>query len=253
MEIKKTLLRAYKFLPSKYALDAITNDRLTISEIDKLNDPFELLPYKPESAARTRLRDITTVKTYGDLDGGICSSYAIKRFLSQEYGILCFCKTFTDPVIWAHYAESHSGICLGFDVPQWDLKDDVGMPILESAEPVAYVDNLLEYPVLSADAERNVATTRHFPKTLIFTKFSNWQYEEEIRMIVPLFGHKGENGLYFYPLDRHFALREVILGCRCSTSVVNLTECLSAFGDVPITRVKPSEENFKMVRDEPSG
>jgi hypothetical protein len=35
-------IRVYHFLPAKYALDDIEKQRLKISEIDQLNDPFEL-------------------------------------------------------------------------------------------------------------------------------------------------------------------------------------------------------------------
>jgi len=38
-------MRAYKFLSAHFGLKSLYEKRLTISTIDDLNDPFELLPY----------------------------------------------------------------------------------------------------------------------------------------------------------------------------------------------------------------
>ena len=41
---------------------------------------------------------------------------AFKKEMEQSYGILCFCRTKRNPVLWSHYADKHKGMCLGFDV-----------------------------------------------------------------------------------------------------------------------------------------
>lgn len=40
--IARDLMRLYKFLPAKHAISAIENQQLKLSEINKLNDPYEI-------------------------------------------------------------------------------------------------------------------------------------------------------------------------------------------------------------------
>ena len=47
-------------------------------------------------------------------------------------GLLCFSRHWYSPALWAHYADNHKGMCLGFDIP-----DD------ESAQAVQYCDGPL--------------------------------------------------------------------------------------------------------------
>ena len=43
-------------------------------------------------------------------------------FHKNGRGILCFSLNWTSLLLWAHYADNHKGICLGFDLqdgPDW--------------------------------------------------------------------------------------------------------------------------------------
>lgn len=88
----------YHFLDSHYGLENIGNRHLKISRIMELNDPFEFLSVDlTDRECRRALK-----KT--------------KKELSKTKGILCFSKTWKNPVLWGHYADKHKGICLGFEV-----------------------------------------------------------------------------------------------------------------------------------------
>jgi hypothetical protein len=61
-------------------------------------------------------------------------------------GLLCFAGDWSEPVMWSHYAEKHTGICLGFDVSrsavqQVSYQDD---RILAALSPTLTPDNLSE-------------------------------------------------------------------------------------------------------------
>src|SRR5260221_10202037 len=99
-------MRVYKFLSCKYGLEAIREKRLKLSELHSLNDPFDFIPFD--------LSDPELRKSVLD------SKYEI----GKDYGILCFSRSWHNPVLWAHYAESHKGICLGFDISK-DLPEAV--------------------------------------------------------------------------------------------------------------------------------
>src|SRR2546427_8627751 len=97
-------MRAYHFVSAANALDDLANRHVKLSEIDKLNDPFELWC----SAQRD--------------DGIRAALRAWKKEMGRRYGVLCFSRRWHNPVLWSHYADRHQGICLGFDVNRNCLK-----------------------------------------------------------------------------------------------------------------------------------
>ena len=142
------MARVYKFLPSKWALDAIKNQHIKISRICDLTDPFDLLPY-----------DFT------DKERPDAQIHARTELLSgRGIGLLCFSFKWSNPVLWAHYADKHNGICLGFDLP-----DDV-------ADKVRYVKKRERLP---SDWNEDEETALQWAKKLLFTKFHGWEYEAE--------------------------------------------------------------------------
>ncbi|MDQ1185456.1 DUF2971 domain-containing protein [Agrobacterium larrymoorei] len=91
-------MRLYYYTKLQYGLAAIRDKRIKISLYDSLNDPFDFLglaiDYRSE---RRRLSKI-------------------KKELSASFGIVCLSETWKEPLMWGHYADSHRGICLGFEV-----------------------------------------------------------------------------------------------------------------------------------------
>ncbi|MFH7489526.1 DUF2971 domain-containing protein, partial [Pseudomonas syringae group genomosp. 7] len=71
--------------------------------IQDLNDPFEMLTHQ--------LADAKVLKAV----------LAIKQDASEHIGLFCFSSAYSNPVEWAHYADKHKGICLGFDFEEADL------------------------------------------------------------------------------------------------------------------------------------
>jgi hypothetical protein len=135
-------MRVYHFLPAIYALEDIRKKRIKISEIDQLNDPFELWCVSQEDP-RLRL-----------------ALHEHKKEMTKHFGMICFCKQWRNPLLWSHYADKHRGICLGFDVDNRGLR------------AVTYVE---ERPDLK------LPPTKGSADELLFTKYRDWHYEEEWR------------------------------------------------------------------------
>src|SRR5260221_8529019 len=89
-------MRVYKFISSKYGLKALREQRLKISEVDSLNDPFDLLPF--------------------DLSNPAIRQWLVgeRSKIGKSFGLLCFSKQWQNFLLWTHYAEGHRGLCLGF-------------------------------------------------------------------------------------------------------------------------------------------
>jgi len=135
-------MRVYHFLPAVHAIDDIEKKRIKISEIDQLNDPFELWCVSQEDKElRQALR-------------------GYKEEMCKRFGLICFCKHWHNPLLWSHYADKHRGICLGFDVVDGGLT------------PINYVKER---------SKLKLPPTKESMDELLSTKFRDWQYEEELR------------------------------------------------------------------------
>ena len=111
----------------------------------------------------------------------------------DKVGVLSLSKSRDNVVMWSHYAESHTGLCLGFST-------GVDPAFFARCQPVDYV---IEYPnieIIRDSSEKQV-------EAFLFTKAIGWKYEEEWRII----DHKTGSG------DKVFfegALVEIILGAN---------------------------------------
>ena len=143
-------MRVYKFLEYKYGRQAIRERCLKVSRVESLNDPFEFLPFDlSDPAVRTVF-------------------LGFKTSFSSDKGLLCFSRDWSNPVLWAHYADKHNGLCLGIDVREEDIFN------------MDYVDTLHDLKL--EDLKESVAThDRGLVEKLMKSKFSHWKYEDEIR------------------------------------------------------------------------
>ena len=199
----------YHFLNAHYGLDDLRNRRLKIARIMELNDPFEFLGVDlSDRQFRRALRET-------------------KAELSTTKGILCFSKTWTNPVLWGHYADKHRGICLGFEVPSSVL------------HKVEYVDSRFPRPDVLDEA---------FMQKLLFTKFSHWQYEQEYRAYTTL--EEDIDGLYYSEFSDQLTLMRVIVGDQSSITRAEVSGALVDLGtQVEVFKARASFRSFDVVRN----
>ncbi len=154
-----------------------------------------------------------------------------KSLISKKNGLLCFSEDKYNPVQWAHYAENHKGVCLGFEIPEGLLRK------------VKYV------------SERLTRETLEQPdchEKLLTTKFNHWSYEQERRLILELHKYfKDSNGLRFKEFDSDMALREVYIGCKSELKYEDITAAYSTGNNSVIVKVtRPSFRDFRIVWDQ---
>ncbi len=209
--MKSKTVRVYHFLSARNALDDLEHRRLKISEIDKLNDPFELWCV---AQGDRRLR--AALRMY-------------KTQMSQQFGMLCFCPEWHNPVLWSHYADKHAGICLGFDVPGNTVK------------PV-------KYKFRRSQLRR--PPTRDEADELLYTKYRDWRYEHELRSWLELKDRDLASGLYFYNLNEQIRLREIIVGPLCKVTKARILAALDGYETrVRIVKGRLAFKTFRVVQD----
>src|SRR5580658_7168634 len=94
--------RVYKFLSAQHGVSNLEHRQLKLATMDDLNDPFDL------ASIDTTDERINSALT------------ALVADFRDRIGLLCFSRNWDNLLMWSHYGASHTGICLGFDIPDHD-------------------------------------------------------------------------------------------------------------------------------------
>jgi len=205
-------MRVYYFTEKEYGLENIFKKRIKISDFSNLNDPFELLGIEMSD------RDVRKAVQFE------------KSKIAKNKGLVCFSETKYDPVQWAHYAENHKGICLGFDI---------------------HDDRLKKVKYVSARLARSTLDESDRVEKLLTTKFKHWSYEKEHRLVVDLKKNERTDGLLFENFSDKLVLREVYIGCQSALNFKDVISKLSSNkNDIVIKHTRPAFKDFRIVWDQ---
>jgi hypothetical protein len=191
--------------------------RIRLSTFDKVNDPFELLAMSQnDKKSRRKFRWLYEhwVKTYG--------------FISMS-------ETWRSPLMWAHYGKNHTGVCLGIEVSA------------SRAMKVSYEPSRLK--MLLDASKLETAVDEDIIRTVATTKFKEWEYEREWRLLEWLESPDPETGLHYLEFSPDFELREIILGARCERPMSAIREQVYCnTGKIVMKKARPAFDTFRMVQ-----
>ena len=210
-------MRGYYLTSEKWALEAIKSRRVKLSLFNEMNDPFELLGME--------------LKTKRDR----AEFYQVKKEMNETIGVICFSRSWNNPVLWSHYGDRHKGLCLGFDLlDEWTYE-------------VGYQGERLSQKLENELSKNNHKT---LGRKLLTTKYDHWRYEDEVRMILNLDDMVHKRGLYFLPFCNALRLREVIIGVRCDISRKDLKKAVSSEDkSVRLIKSRLAFRSYKIVRN----
>lgn len=211
-------MRVYYLTGPQFALSNLALRRVKISRFADLNDPFELLAVD--------LKDKEHRKAFRET----------KEELNSTKGLICLSRSWSNPLLWGHYAEKHTGMALGFDVNSKQLAE------------VIYAKSPLRIPI---DRETNMPVlSEKLMNQLLRTKFHDWKYEDEVRVFVELDHETRESGLYFYDFSADFRLREVVLGPRCELPIASIRAVVTGFApEVTVLKSRIAFSTFRVVEN----
>ena len=255
--------------PQNYQARLLTHKEIFFASPARFNDPFDCyisLSARAGNAAETRKALVQAVK-----DDPCLSQLPRKereRFITERvvelgnpakvkeeqnlelqdrvhnFGVFSLAGTKESLVMWAHYAHSHKGLCVGLDsnvlecVIQdlYDTKEIPGERYL-----VDYVD---EYPILNLLGPKRIRPGSSMNVALT-TKSRHWEYENEYRLIVC-----GCTDLQVSLPEEAFAC--VVLGCRMPEQDKNaICEILKGWTrKVNVLQATPADDRFALVFQE---
>lgn len=210
-------MRVFHFVTAEFGLDDLRRRRLKIATLNELNDPFELLA--------VNLVDWRVRMTMRQL----------KEDFAEVFGLLCFSRSWRNPVQWSHYAANHSGLCCGFELPA-----EILFPVIYSRKRlVVEAESLRDGDQISPELIRQ----------FLLTKYSHWKYEQEVRAIVELEAEDHGTGLHFADFSDELRLATVIIGARCEITKESIAEALGDLAStVEIFRARLAFRTFSVVR-----
>lgn len=177
--------------------------------------------------------------------------------MSQAIGILCLTGKPDNLLMWAHYADSHSGLVIEFDVENEFFKQVFEDPL----SPIGLDEDLskdygyLKQMVYSEHRpEITISSVKSFDSFLF--KSNDWKYEEEWRMLMPTANAskvaKDDDGVdvFLYEVPRS-AITKVILGCRASDallqSVKKIKESNADLSHLIVEKMDMDEKDFRLI------
>lgn len=242
----------YEPFKSQY-LEGILRDRkIHVSNIGNVNDPWDCHPWfdkdVSDSSRRrewvsffTPMLELRTVEQREAIarlnppwmDNGPFLGRSIDGLIESVvennihlWRIYCLTPHVDSILMWSHYANHHTGICLEFDINR---------NIFGWARKVTYREDFLVInPALLRDP---TALT----ETILLTKSSHWGYENEYRLLArdrktdPQFSLTCEDEFLLLPTG---SLTGVIVGAKCSeTNVASIKALVAEYApDVVLKR-----------------
>jgi len=147
----------YKFKPLtdfEYVADIIIHKRLYSTEFTNLNDPMEGVFEHSDGTKQSIIDMIIKAK--------------------EKHKVCALAKEYSNPILWAHYADSFKGVCIEVEVDEnlihlHDIKYHSITPIIDFGRAEKFSNETINVDELSV-----AALTR---------KYEDWAYEKEMRIL----------------------------------------------------------------------
>lgn len=185
----------YKYVSMQDAEKILTNNSIAFSQPKYFNDPFDLPAYpysssnpKDEIGQQAEAAHLSRISEWA-------------KNWAELTGILCLTRTPTNPLMWAHYAQSHFGMVIGIDAVLACLTDPDRNLVPAQYGSVIYVSGRSQQPFITfPKSVITIGETHRFPpdyyerlQRLFLQKPLCWAYEEEVRVLKSLGGISPEN------------------------------------------------------------
>ena len=220
----------YYYTSPRHVLTNLRAGYVKISSFSRCNDPFELAAFNMKKGVhfgerrrfRKRIRDW-------------------QHRQDNNHGLICFSRTWRSPLMWAHYAKNHTGLCLEFTIDQ-DKISSAGHALLD----VRYTPTRIHRDTVPPDLD--CVTTARVLQDLCATKFSHWSYEKEVRFLIDLSSPEivFRRGMCFMPIGGCIELKRVLMGSRSQHYLETIQDALGA-RRIPILQTRPAFSKFAIV------
>lgn len=188
-------------------LNSLKNDTFWASSTSQLNDPCEgLINLEDFKQQLNHFKNIL----YQRSDKLSLIEQILQNIIDMKdtkLGIFSLSRTYSDELLWAHYADSHKGFCIEYDLEK----------LLSRQNPkhrhfdVQYSNNIpnLDFSQLLDQTNPDILI-----KKMLGYKSQRWEYEQELRIITE------SQGINIYD---YRAVKAIYFGLKTSKSAISKT------------------------------
>ncbi len=233
-------MRLYKYL-SPRRCDVLSDLHVRFTQAIEFNDPFDVTPVMKQVVPLSPV-----AKDLGRLSPGVLGhladflghdaipplkprvidmppelSLTFQLTFAEQFGILSLSEVPTSLLMWSHYADRHQGFVVEFDATNAFFARPTARAGVGRLLKVEYAR---ERPAVIFDPEAHAAdpeaTRSLLIRQVLLTKSSEWEYEREWRMVLPLtdsklYPHRVVSRCHLFPLQPE-AITAVIIGARAT-------------------------------------
>lgn len=236
----------YKFYKCSepYVIQSLANETLSVSDPSKYNDIFDCPLLSILKTDGTDLGKLL-LQAYNECLKVACfvrnkvlspiSSGKIKKYNSNV-------PEYLNTLMWAHYADSHKGICIKYTFPNIPLqKSGENAECCSLFKDVLYVKSL-NSTILEPIKKNNETDTL----SAFFTKADIWKYENEVRLLNVNVKGKGEHENIPIPN----AVEAIYFGVNCSDDDIKMIKnVMSNKTNVTFYRMVKDDKCFGKIKD----
>ena len=189
--IENTMDIYYKYAKFR-SVEELLSATVKLSSPSTLNDPFECILNREVENNLIKNLSLTDVDIDIEeeiyIDEELKENVILKRVYDgiHDYAIFSMSETPRNLLMWAHYADEHNGVCIGYKKDLFESIDnkvetDLG---IESYAPIKVNYDNLRPQVLSDQPSKEERKKSTFNQ--LITKSDDWMYEKEHRCIIPM-------------------------------------------------------------------
>lgn len=271
VRIRRFALYIYKYRKfEKNSLNALKENKIWFSQGVKFNDPFDCSVNVPvnlmskgslkefiyknttnssmfeiaknnhyilEEVINKQMEDSQLlIDTLGVQSHELAPVFNIVAATLLRSFVCCFSTTSTNPLLWSHYADSHTGFCIRFkkEILLRDLSISEFGNVIYNNEPV----NIMKGTYDGSNLAKNI----------IFSKSEAWAYEKEYRFI-----HNdlaiSETDFYRVCTYSDEAIDCIILGFSADTEALNKLLDVIEGKKIIIKKIKRAQHGFELYVD----
>lgn len=207
---------------------------------DPIKEVARLLLGRQQGGAEKQQEEL--IEALSDVSNKIARQHIprFNQFAQRGMKICSFSSRIDSVVMWGHYAQSHTGFAIEYDVEKWP-HGDIQRRILH---PVIYREELFDSTKYHMEALSSGQFNNLFGAIAAIHKSPDWSYENEWRFVIPM----GESFLdQNYPIHKPSA---VYIGSRITPENKTRISEIAAAKGIPIYQMSLSTSEFKLLPEE---
>lgn len=246
--------KVYKYRSTEAAIEILEEQIIYLPSVSMFNDPFDckipmnfeemseneelqrqfaekflIAPNIPQGKRKEEIDRIIAKGNIKDKEKLRKMEEARVRKMEEVFGVFCLSIIPDNLLMWSHYADSHKGICLGFNPEK----------LIDAITPtwVAPITYSFDYPKISV-----LEHPEQILEIMLFNKSVDWHYEKEIRYV-----KNTENGGCEIKISAD-AIEEIYLGCLTSEETQNKVMQIRTqkYQHVKVSKFNKDKLNFRL-------